>query len=102
MNGEETDAEKIVANIKEQAVTKTDKSSRDMKTSKSLPDARTDNEDAQANDGHESDITQYSDDLDVGSTTSEKDNYKVSEPSAEPEPPRRRVGRPKGSGKKQS
>lgn len=104
MNGEETDAEKIVADIKEQAVTETDKPNRKMRTRRSFQEVRTDNEEPQADDGHESDITQYSEDLDIVSSTSEKDMEKenMSEPSAEPEPPKRRVGRPKGSGKKQS
>ncbi len=102
MNGEETDAEKIVANIKEQAVTKLDRPSREMKTSKASGDAGLGNKNAQADDGHESDVTQYSEDLDNESSMSEKEKEKMREPSAEPELPRRRVGRPKGSGKKQS
>ena len=99
MNGEETDSEKIVAKIKEQAIPK--RENVDVKTSIALEDDLAYNEVAQADDSHESDVTQYSEDLDAGSSTVEKSKEDISEPSLEPEIPKRRVGRPKGSGKKQ-
>lgn len=102
MNGEETDAEKIVAEIKERTAPKLEKSKGKPELSRAFGDDGKNNEDAQADDGYESDITQYSEDTGLGSSASEKKQEKEPEPSPEPEPPRRRVGRPRGSGKKQT
>ena len=102
MNGEEIEADKIFANIKEQTISKTGEPKEGTKSNRALRDNGAGNDDAQADHGEETDITQYSEDLDDGSSTSEREKEKVPEPSAEPKPPRRRVGRPRGSGKKQS
>ena len=99
MNGEETDNEKIVAKIKEQAIPQVD--NMDTKTSKALEDDVRDNEVALNDGSHESDVTQYSEDAETGSSTAEKNKEDFSEPSPEPEVPKRRAGRPKGPGKKQ-
>ena len=99
MNGKETDSEQIVAKIKEQVVSQRGKV--DVNNGRPLEDDVAENEDAQTDGGHESDVTQYSEDSETGSNKVEKNMEDVSQPSPEPEPPKRRVGRPKGFAKKQ-
>ena len=104
MNGEETDAEKIVAEIKKQTAPKPEEPKVKSELSRAFANDGQDNDDAQPDDGYESDITQYSEETGVGSSTSEKKQEKEPkpEPEPEPEPPKRRAGRLKGSGKKQT
>ena len=100
MNGEEKDAEKIIANIKEHAVSKIEKPKAGLENRRVSGDDGIDNEDAEVDDGHESDVTQYSEDMEVESNETGETKEKVPKHPVEPEPPKRRVGRPKGSGKK--
>ena len=100
MNGQETDAEKIVANIKDQASSGIEKSNVYLNSGKISGDDATMSKEANVNGGHESDVTQYSENSEVESGKVEIAEEKVPEPLVEDEPPRRRVGRPKGSGKK--
>ena len=110
LNGEETETKKIIANIKEEAKSTVDRSS----TKQQMPDM-SDEEDTGDRDtfigegeGEESDVTQYSsnDDSSFQSKVEAPQVVKEAEPVekllhvAEPETPKRKVGRPKGSKKK--
>lgn len=98
LNGEEMEATKIIARIKEEVNFKTEVPASEKMGQAVSEDMEMDDRDASAEngDGEESDITQYS-----GNSSNEgglsPPNEKVQEPVIVPEAPRRRVGRPKGS-----
>lgn len=99
MNGEESEAKKLVASI-EREVASASRGSRTGKD-KEKADGTIDNEDAlNSSDGvSESDVTQYSDDSGVQKKMSEK-TKPVPKPVAEADTPRRRSTRTKAGGKK--
>lgn len=97
MNGDETEVTKIVASIKEGAETQKNLD-RDLALKEDVDDEDLRHE---ALDGEESDITQYSEETgDEASEISAK--TPASGPSEDPQPVRRRAGRPKGSRNKRS
>ena len=124
MNGEESEARKIVAEINNHATTSENKSSRrgeeKNQQQKITPEvAEEDEEEAvlvSNEEGHETDITQYSsenestepthdDDDDDDANESEHHDPETKEeqpqPQPQPQPPKPKRGRPKGSAKKQ-
>ncbi|MCJ1261344.1 hypothetical protein MMC22_001208 [Lobaria immixta] len=103
LNGEEIEATKIVANIKEEVNSKTEGPALEKMVRAASENMETDDGDtfAENGDGEESDITQYSE-ASINNGGPSPPNEEVQEPIKEPEAPRRRVGRPKGSKNKHS
>lgn len=98
LNGEEMEATKIIASIKEEVNSKTEGQASEKMFRAVSEDMEMDDRDAVAkiDDGEETDITQYSE-ASSNEGGPSPPNEKVQEPVKEPEAPRRRVGRPKGS-----
>ena len=99
MNGEESEAKKLVASI-EREVASTNREA-DVSTIKDKTDNNIDNEDArkQSDGSSESDVTQYTDESGAEQETEQK-IQPVPEPVAEADTPRRRSARKKAGGKK--
>ena len=100
INGEETEAKKMVASLKEQASQQTQYSGKGKDDGRISESSKKDDDDAASastNDGHESDVTQYSTE-ESGKDEEKKEmaevRKSVSKPVAEPDPPRRRSTRP--------
>lgn len=96
MNGEESEAEKIISSIQEQAMP----TEGDRLPSKSLNNmSRRDNNDDVSGDRetaeHESDVTQYSESGSEEEKVASEESQPSAKTSVEPEAPRRRSTRPK-------
>ena len=98
VNGEDSEAEKIVATLKEQREAGKQKADEESKAKQAAMDEITEDELALApgDGGEESDITQYSE------ASEEEKAATEPEVSPEPEPAKPKRGRPKGSTKKKS
>lgn len=103
LNGEETEATKIIASIKEEVNSKTEGLAKEKIVRAESEDMGMDDGDtfAESGGGEESDVTQYSE-ASSNERGSSPPKEKFQEPVIEPEAPRRRVGRPKGSKNKHS
>ena len=100
MNGEESEAKKIVAEVQERA---TSSSKSVPARAETIPTSEIDGPDEEVvlvsnDDDHESDITQYSEDELDTAQSEEKEKKLV----PDPEPPKPKRGRPKGSVKKKN
>lgn len=101
MNGEETEAKKIVASIREQATQRPEHNGKRKGTERGFKDGNGGDDDddasASAKDGHGSDITQYSTEDSDGDEERQEiagAGKNSSKSVAEPEVPRRRSTRP--------
>lgn len=103
INGEETETTKIIATIKEEVKAKAERPTLAAGDQTESEDEGMEygNALAEIGDGEESDVTQYSEASSNGEEAS-KPKALVAEPTKEPEAPRRRAGRPKGSKNKKS
>lgn len=103
MNGEETDTTKIIARIEEEVRAKTPRpiSAEPIRSESEAEEMEFGDALAEASESEESDVTQYSEAL---SHEDEKTQLKalVPESTKEPETPRRKAGRPKGSKNKKT
>ena len=100
MNGEESEAKKIVASIKDQASSAGGYEKDPRADSPILRGKKTSNERMSAAADEESDITQYSSDGSEEGTEVQEIHPKATKATEEPDPPRRRSTRPKRGGKK--
>ena len=101
MNGEESEARKIVANLKEQNSSERERTGKKKEYRSAPADQGIISEPVldNADEGHESDVTQYSSESADEDRETEQINEKAADPAAEPETPRRRSTRPRGHSK---